>query len=732
MRNKWFLSVFFIIIILSQIVPIQVSFAQTNVQITIKNLPSRLEGAQLAFAGTCNAWSNSTNTSTVSGNAVSFSFSGITLPALGSDWREIPQGANFAFCLVSPGTWTRVLYTSICSNDANIRCALQENIANTIVVDAQSPLSDDPLIIDHENKVLINGSAQKILHTETFAIDPEKFAWPGGKWKALIMSFDDAGTQDRQLVSIFNTYGIVGSFNLTSGKLDQANYITSSELSALYKNHEVAGHSVDHPYLETQSKAQVISEIGDCKTKLSNITGYEVRGFAYPFGTFNDTVVQVEKDLNIAYARVTNDRYDFEIPPALPYELLTWRATAHFNNADYFANQLIINKKERMACMFIWGHSWELDGNDGWNRMTAFCKKITGKSDIWYAKAIDAADYLNAIYNLQYSGSSVYNPSATITIWIKNGGTLQQLAPKQTITLSEAYNKVESVTLDNASLTLNAGGCKHLTASVKPSTALNKKIVWASSNTKVADVNSLGLVSAFGAGTTVITATSADNNIAAACTVTVTSSIPHQAAMYIGGSFNNWTPSAMQMALKDDIWIKTGVALGAGSYQMKFVNTGNWTGIDWGNTSGLSGTAVVATGGGPNISFAITDSGSYTISFSDQSLAYSVTKEIVSSITSSDNANYAFALDAYPNPFNPSTTISYSLTEKSTVSLHVYNMLGQIIRNMNLGTKERGRYTCSFNGNDLSSGVYIVRLNLAPEKSGNKTIALTRKILLQK
>lgn len=732
MRNKCFLRVFFITITLCQIFLIQTVSAETNVRITVKNLPSRLAGSQIAFAGTSNAWSNTANTATVSGDSASFSFSGITLTALGGEWREIPQGANFAFCFVSPGTWTRVLYTSICSNDANIRCALQENTDNTIVVDTQNPLSDTPLIIDHDVKVLVNGNAQKMLHTETFAIDPEKFAWPGGKWKALIMSFDDAGTQDRQLVSIFNTYGIVGSFNLTSGKLDQANYITSSELAALYKNHEVAGHSVDHPYLETLTKAQVISEIADCKTKLSNITGYEVRGFAYPFGTFNDTVVQVEKDLNIAYARVTNDRYDFEIPPALPFELLTWRATAHFNNADYFADQLIVNKKERMACMFIWGHSWELDGNDGWNRMTAFCKKITGKSDIWYAKSIDVADYLNAIYGLQYTGGSVYNPSSTITIWIKDGGKLQQLAPKQTMTLSEAYNHVENVTLDNTTLTLNAGGCKHLTASVLPSVALNKKITWASSNAKVADVNSLGIISAFGAGTAVITATSADNNIAAACTVTVTSSIPHQSAMYIGASFNNWTPSAMPMTLKDDIWIKTGLPLGAGSYQMKFVNTGNWTGIDWGNTSGLSGTAVVATGGGPNISFTLSDTGSYTISFSDQSLAYSVTREIVSSVSPIAKADYRFTLDAYPNPFNPSTTISYSLAEKSSVSLLVYNTLGQVITKVDLGTRDRGRYTSSFDARNLSSGVYIVRLDSTPESSGRKTIALTRKILLQK
>ena len=41
--------------------------------------------------------------------------------------------------------------------------------------------------------------------------------FPGGKHKALTMSYDDGKTQDRRLVEIFNRYGIKGTFHLTGG-----------------------------------------------------------------------------------------------------------------------------------------------------------------------------------------------------------------------------------------------------------------------------------------------------------------------------------------------------------------------------------------------------------------------------------------------------------------------------------------------------------------------------------
>ncbi len=64
----------------------------------------------------------------------------------------------------------------------------------------------------------------------------------------------------------------------------------------------------------------------------------------------------------------------------------------------------------------------------------------------------------------------------------------------------------------------------------------------------------------------------------------------------------------------------------------------------------------------------------------------------------------------YPNPFNPSTTISYKLLTRSFVSLKVYDVLGNEIAEPVNEEKPAGSYTVSFDGSDLSSGVYFYEL----------------------
>ena len=84
----------------------------------------------------------------------------------------------------------------------------------------------------------------------------------------------------------------------------------------------------------------------------------------------------------------------------------------------------------------------------------------------------------------------------------------------------------------------------------------------------------------------------------------------------------------------------------------------------------------------------------------------------------------------YPNPFNPSTTISYNLGKDTLVSLDIYNIKGQLVRNLHSGLQNRGTHKVVWNGKDnqgraTSSGFYFYRL-----KAGDKQI--TRKILMLK
>ena len=128
-----------------------------------------------------------------------------------------------------------------------------------------------------------------------------------------------------------------------------------------------------------------------------------------------------------------------------------------------------------------------------------------------------------------------------------------------------------------------------------------------------------------------------ENSFVSSETYTV-STIAPQAAMFVGGTFNAWNLPANPLTnTGGNNWISSTVALQTGSYQMKFANTSNWTGIDWGNATGLSGTCQITTGGLPNVIFTIPTAGNYTFSFNDAMLNYSINNALTAYVPANNN-----------------------------------------------------------------------------------------------
>ncbi|MCL5020070.1 MAG: T9SS type A sorting domain-containing protein [Bacteroidetes bacterium] len=64
----------------------------------------------------------------------------------------------------------------------------------------------------------------------------------------------------------------------------------------------------------------------------------------------------------------------------------------------------------------------------------------------------------------------------------------------------------------------------------------------------------------------------------------------------------------------------------------------------------------------------------------------------------------------FPNPFNPSTTISFDLPSTTHVKVCVYNVLGQLVATLLEGQKAAGRYSVVWNAGSLASGIYFCRI----------------------
>ncbi|HSQ75859.1 MAG TPA: T9SS type A sorting domain-containing protein [Bacteroidota bacterium] len=79
----------------------------------------------------------------------------------------------------------------------------------------------------------------------------------------------------------------------------------------------------------------------------------------------------------------------------------------------------------------------------------------------------------------------------------------------------------------------------------------------------------------------------------------------------------------------------------------------------------------------------------------------------------------------FPNPFNPSTTIRFSLAEESFVDLAIYNLVGQEVARLVQEQKPAGEYAVAFDASGLPSGTYLYRLR-AGGFTSTRTMALVR------
>lgn len=78
----------------------------------------------------------------------------------------------------------------------------------------------------------------------------------------------------------------------------------------------------------------------------------------------------------------------------------------------------------------------------------------------------------------------------------------------------------------------------------------------------------------------------------------------------------------------------------------------------------------------------------------------------------------------FPNPFNPTTTIRFALSEPALVDLSVYNILGQAVKTLVNGDLDAGEYDVTLDAFDMPTGVYFYRLAAGPFVQSRKLVIL--------
>jgi peptidoglycan/xylan/chitin deacetylase (PgdA/CDA1 family) len=222
--------------------------------------------------------------------------------------------------------------------------------------------------------------------------------FPNKKRKALTLSYDDGVEQDRKLLEILNRHHLKAAFNLNSGLQSGASSWKKNDLLIkrlnirdipdLYQGHEIAVHGLTHPHLETLDRETVRNELEQDKINLERIFGAPIQGMAYPYGTYNNTVMEIAAQCGLRYARGVNSTHCFQMPE----NLMAAQPTCHHADPRLMElAELFINlKPDTPRIFYLWGHSYEFEADGNWHILENFCKLISGRDDIWYCTNAEA------------------------------------------------------------------------------------------------------------------------------------------------------------------------------------------------------------------------------------------------------------------------------------------------------------------------------------------------------
>lgn len=107
-------------------------------------------------------------------------------------------------------------------------------------------------------------------------------------------------------------------------------------------------------------------------------------------------------------------------------------------------------------------------------------------------------------------------------------------------------------------------------------------------------------------------------------------------------------------------------------------------------------------------------------------------KTLVTDIKNNENAIHNYSLmQNFPNPFNPTTVISFTLPQECSVKIRIYNVIGEIVKEFNMGRKETGSYQINWNASNVSSGIYFYSIEAVPTNGTNEFKSVRKMVLIK-
>lgn len=266
--------------------------------------------------------------------------------------------------------------------------------------------------------------------------------YPEGKTKAFNITYDDGVLQDVPFIAMLNRYGIKGTFNLNS-ELMRTGFtwrhecgmditrLRLEEVGSLYNGHEIASHTLTHPFMDNLSDEELYWQLGEDKGNLEAMFGREVAGFAVPFDYYGDRIARCAEKCGFEYARTS----DVTLSYTPCRDWYHWKTGIYHVMPELvpYVEGFLETKEELALCQIV-GHSYDLFTENLWDTMESICKKIAERSEIWKCTHLELIRYLKAMEQAEVSDTEIKNNSNLLLWFVVDGKTIS-LNPGQTIKL---------------------------------------------------------------------------------------------------------------------------------------------------------------------------------------------------------------------------------------------------------------------------------------------------------
>lgn len=213
----------------------------------------------------------------------------------------------------------------------------------------------------------------------------------------VVQCWDDGVATDVRLVDLLCRHGAKATFNLNAGLHDrhrqfgwihqgtEVSRLGWDEMKEVYQGFAIANHSLTHPRLDLMERASARREIAEGRDRLQQFFGQAVSGFAYPFGSYNDDIVQLVSESGHVYARTTASVSH----PFPPDDAMQLHPCCHFLAPDLWSRY---EMAKQSGVFYFWGHSYEMTTDVMWSSFEEIIERISTDPGSCWGEVADLFD----------------------------------------------------------------------------------------------------------------------------------------------------------------------------------------------------------------------------------------------------------------------------------------------------------------------------------------------------